>query len=253
MWRRRATRRWDGGKPCAARPSSTSSASANGSSSLAFRTHVRNAEDGPRACRRAGCCEGSRSAKSRGTTRGPADTVFLHVFAKFRRDPLSDPPESHGRMLPHATHGPMATCSGTDRHITDHVRERWTDGVRSTKWVSYAKMCVARVEMSGHEESEACQRGPRPTPRSRLDPTRPPPGAAHVRCHWRVLPYIRPDPVTPGPARPTAGDRARTVAWLLGLRGRATPSGEIRFDLLNYALGSPCQPATTSPAIHRAT
>ena len=167
--------------------------------------------------------------------------------------PLRDPPESHGRMLPHATHGPMATCSGTDRHITDHVRERWTDGVRSTKWVSYAKMCVARVEMSGHEESEACQRGPRPTPRSRLDPTRPPPGAAHVRCHWRVLPYIRPDPVTPGPARPTAGDRARTVAWLLGLRGRATPSGEIRFDLLNYALGSPCQPATTSPAIHRAT
>lgn len=53
--------------------------------------------------------------------------------------------------------------------------------------------------------------------------------------------YIRPD----RPARPATARPAATRA--LGLVSR-----EIRFDLLNYALGSPCQPATTSPAIHRA-
>jgi hypothetical protein len=108
-------------------------------------------------------------------------------------------------------------------------------GFRTRKCV----FSVARVEMSGHE-SEACQRGPRPNPRSRLDPTRPPPGAARVRCHWRVL--LTYDPTgRPGPPRAPAATRA------LGLVSR-----EIRFDLLNYALGSPCQPATTSPATHRA-
>ena len=122
MWRIRATWRWDGGKPCAARPSSTSSASANGSSNPAFRTHVRNAEDGPRACRHAGCCEGSSNAKSCGTTRRPADTVFLHVYARSLdvipvSDPLSDPPESHGRMA-HA-----ATCD-TWTHAVLQIRCR---------------------------------------------------------------------------------------------------------------------------------
>ena len=54
------------------------------------------------------------------------------------------------------------------------------------------------------------------------------------------------------PARPaTAGDRA-LAARVPRSGSRHTPRREIRFDLLNYALGSPCQPATTSPAIHRA-
>jgi hypothetical protein len=112
------------------------------------------------------------------------------------------------------------------------------------------KCVLPEREMSASSvhESEACQRGPRPTPRSRLDPTRPPPGAARVRCHWRVLLTVRPDPGTrPGPPAPPPATARR-----LGLC-RATPRREIRFDLLNYVLGSPCQPATTSPAIHRAT
>ena len=78
----------------------------------------------------------------------------------------------------------------------------------------YAKMCVARVEMcnvsmnvTSHRLTgvEACQRGPRPTPRSRLDPTEPPPGAARVRCHLACFTYIRPDR---GPGPTTAGATA---------------------------------------------
>ena len=157
MWRIRATWRWDGGKPCAARPSSTSSASANGSSNPAFRTHVRNAEDGPRACRHAGCCEGSSNAKSCGTTRRPADTVFLHVYARSLdvipvSDPLSDPPESHGRMAHAATCDTcdMDPCSVADSlqistSPTTSEEDGSTDSNRgaqaTTNPYRYAKMC----------------------------------------------------------------------------------------------------------------
>ena len=171
MWRIRATWRRDGGKPCAARPSFTSSASVNGSSSLAFRTHVRNAGDGQKACRRADCCEGNRSAKSRGTTRGPADTVFLHVFAKFRRDPLSDPPELHGRMLPHATHGPMATCSGVQIGTSPITSERDGQMVSEAQSGFRTRKCVL-PELKCHE-SAVRHVAARAAANPALAPTRP--------------------------------------------------------------------------------
>jgi hypothetical protein len=79
-------------------------------------------------------------------------------------------------------------------------------------------------------------------PRARAS-TRPDPRPApHVYAAIGVF-YLHTTRPAAGPARHRAGGATRA----LGLVSR-----EIRFDLLNYALGSPCQPATTSPATHRA-